>query len=95
MNNDKVVDLRQHTIASMQQEIMFLKGQNEALFKMLSYLTEQMGGEVFVPRDFGRLVIGSTFDFVPTEEGFRLKVTRTEEPPTAEELAKNDSQQAE
>lgn len=92
MNKNKVVDLRQHTIASMQQEIMFLKGQNEALVKMISYLTEQMGGEVTVPRDFGRLVIGSTFDFTPTEEGYHLKVTRTEEPPTAEELEKNDSQ---
>lgn len=80
MNN--VIDLRQHTINEMQQEIMFLKGQNEAFLKMLSYIVKQTGGEFTVPKDFPTSLIGLQFDIIPQEDGYLLKTSRPE--PTEE-----------
>lgn len=45
MNKQEAIDIRQSTtITQLQEENMTLKGQNEAIFKMLSFLTEQNGG---------------------------------------------------
>ncbi|MFF2912363.1 hypothetical protein [Paenibacillus sp. NPDC057934] len=70
MNTKSVIDIRQSTtISQLQEELMFLKGQNEAVFKMLSYLTEQAGGTITIPQNFNELVVGSNFTFERNEEG--------------------------
>ncbi|OBZ11885.1 hypothetical protein A8L34_16315 [Bacillus sp. FJAT-27264] len=70
MNTKSAINIRQSaSISQLQEEVMFLKGQNEAVFKMLSYLTEQAGGSITIPQNFTELVIGSNFTFERNEEG--------------------------
>lgn len=76
-----VVDIRQSvTIKQLQEEVLFLKGQNEAVFKILSHLTEVNGGSLVIPRNFGELVLGSRFTFERNEAGdYTLGTTRDED----------------
>ncbi|ALA07229.1 hypothetical protein SECTIM467_105 [Brevibacillus phage SecTim467] len=77
-----LIDIRQSaTITQMQKEIMFLKGQNEAIFKMLSYITEQQGGKLVIPKDFGMKVVDSIFMFNRDENGDYVMTTDREETP--------------
>lgn len=61
----KLMDVRQSvTITQLQEENMFLKGQNEALFAMLSYITEKMhNSNLTIPGDFGQQIRHSRFSF--------------------------------
>jgi hypothetical protein len=78
--NDKtgIIDIRQSAqVSQMQEELLFLRGQNEALFKMLSFLTEKSGGDLVIPKDFGEKVIGSNFNFDRNDAGdYVMNVTR-------------------
>ncbi|MFF2889492.1 hypothetical protein [Paenibacillus sp. NPDC057967] len=79
------IDIRQSAqVSQMQEEIMFLKGQNEAAFAMLSYLTEQNGGTMTIPKDFNQQVIGSSFFFDRNEAGdYEMKTIRESTKETA------------
>jgi hypothetical protein len=74
------VDIRQTaTMKQLQEEVMFLKGQNEAVFKILSHLTEVNGGSLVIPHNFGELVLGSCFTFDRNEAGDYLLGTKRDE----------------
>jgi hypothetical protein len=80
MNTNGVIDIRQSaTITQLQEENMYLKGQNEAVFKMLSYLTEQSGGNLTIPHNFAELVIGSSFAFDRNDNGDYVMETARDE----------------
>lgn len=81
MNSTKgVINIAQSAANSqLQEEVMFLRGQNEALFKMISYLSEQSGGTITIPRNFGELVIGSSFTFDNDADGNYVAITKRDE----------------
>lgn len=80
--NGNVIDIRQSaTITQLQEENMYLKGQNEALFAMLSYITENMHGNTLtIPADFGQQIRDSSFSFDRKENGDYVMTVIREEP---------------
>ncbi|MBD8498864.1 hypothetical protein [Paenibacillus arenosi] len=57
------------TYEGLQQEVIFLRSQNEAIFQILSFLTVKNGGKLVVPHDFGLQAEGFSYSCNRNEKG--------------------------
>lgn len=66
--------------SQLKEQNDFLTGQNQAYMAILNYLTiEHLDGEVLIPQRFQDIIKDTTFQLIPTEEGYVLKSSATTE----------------